>query len=270
MIANPNGNFSREVLAWYQKTLEHFGGEKNIKSQTTADVLCPEHPDTNPSLGVDLREDNGSGPKIVLNCRSGGCDHQAILEAVGLTLGDLFFRNGSSKKKKDPEVYGCTLAQYAEAKRLPVAFLQNDYNRLRDTKKYVKEAGGKVDAVEIPYATREGRSTQSRYRVSLSAEKRVISEYKVPTMLYCLHRMDEVLKAGYALLLEGESDCHTAWFHGIPAIGIPGAGTWKPEWDEDVADIPKLYFVVEDAAGEKMWKKLSDREAFDGRLRRLG
>jgi putative DNA primase/helicase len=89
-------------------------------------------------------------------------------------------------------------------------------------------------------------------------------------MLYCLHRMDEVLKAGYALLLEGESDCHTAWFHGIPAIGIPGAGTWKPEWDGDVADIPKLYFVVEDAAGEKMWKKLSEREAFDGRLRRLG
>ncbi|MEU4062668.1 hypothetical protein AB0F25_09575 [Streptomyces wedmorensis] len=32
--------------------------------------------------------------------------------------------------------------------------------------------------------------------------------------------------AGYQIVVEGESDCWTAWHHGIPAVGIPGSGHW--------------------------------------------
>ena len=32
------------------------------------------------------------------------------------------------------------------------------------------------------------------------------------------------------LLVEGESDCWTTWFHGIPALGVPGKSTWKSDW----------------------------------------
>jgi hypothetical protein len=57
-----DGEFTAEVLEWYQKTLASFDGKKKIKSNTAADVICPGHDDTNPSLGVDLKENNGSGP----------------------------------------------------------------------------------------------------------------------------------------------------------------------------------------------------------------
>jgi hypothetical protein len=30
---------------------------------------------------------------------------------------------------------------------------------------------------------------------------------------------------------QGESDCHTLWFHGVPALGIPGAANWREERD---------------------------------------
>lgn len=33
-------------------------------------------------------------------------------------------------------------------------------------------------------------------------------------------------------MVEGESDTHTLWTYGIPALGLPGATTWKPEWLE--------------------------------------
>lgn len=29
------------------------------------------------------------------------------------------------------------------------------------------------------------------------------------------------------MLVEGESGCHTLWYHGVAALGIPGAGTWN-------------------------------------------
>ena len=31
------------------------------------------------------------------------------------------------------------------------------------------------------------------------------------------------------VLVEGESDCHTLWHHGVEALGIPGASNFKEE-----------------------------------------
>ena len=73
------------------------------------------------------------------------------------------------------------------------------------------------------------------------------------------------------MLGEGESDCHSAWYHGWPAVGVPGAPTWKDEWDGYLEGIDKIIVVVEpDGAGEELWKRLQRREALCGRLRRLG
>ena len=38
---------------------------------------------------------------------------------------------------------------------------------------------------------------------------------------YGLERLDEARKAGYLVLVEGESDCWTLWYQGFPALGIP-------------------------------------------------
>ena len=52
------------------------------------------------------------------------------------------------------------------------------------------------------------------------------------------------------MLVEGESDCLTLWFHEIPALGIPGAGNWREDRDAAHFDgIDTIYVVIEpDAA----------------------
>jgi putative DNA primase/helicase len=42
------------------------------------------------------------------------------------------------------------------------------------------------------------------------------------TSLYGLWRLDQACAAGYVVMVEGASECHTLWFHGVPAIGLPG------------------------------------------------
>ena len=39
--------------------------------------------------------------------------------------------------------------------------------------------------------------------------------------LYGLSRLGEAREAGTITLVEGESDCHTLWHSGFPAIGLP-------------------------------------------------
>ena len=95
-----------------KEVLSRFPGEHKRKSKTDADVLCPVHDDHNPSLGVDLRQ-NGAGAKVVLNCRSQGCEYSEILQAVGLTDADL-----KLQEKNAAMAYGCTLEAYAASKNL--------------------------------------------------------------------------------------------------------------------------------------------------------
>lgn len=41
---------------------------------------------------------------------------------------------------------------------------------------------------------------------------------------YGLDRVEEAHAEGYAVIVEGESDCWTCWAAGIPALGLPGPG----------------------------------------------
>jgi len=253
MVAGGNVNFSPEILAWYREQIGLFGSERVLKSPTDTDVLCPVHGDRNPSLGVDLRQ-NGAGPKIVLNCRSQGCEYSEILEALGLESDDLYYRPDDKSKAS-----GCTLEQYAASKGLPKEFLEGDEVALEDTRWW------DVDAVEIPYADEEGGYVLSRYRVSLTGDRKVVSRKGDSTMPYGLHRLEEAREARYLLLVEGESDCHSAWYHGLPAIGVPGAKNWKPEWASYLDGIPQILVVVEpDGGGKELWEKILATEAFSG------
>jgi DNA primase len=76
-------------------------------------------------------------------------------------------------------------------------------------------------------------------------------------MLYGLWRLEKIRKAGWVVLDEGESDTQTLWFHGIPALGIPGAETWKEGWAEHLEGIEKIYVVIEpDEGGRSLKEKL--------------
>ncbi len=251
--------FTPEETAFYRALLDKFPGERHIKSDTEADVLCPAHDDHNPSLGIDLRQ-NGAGPKLVFNCRSQGCSFADIRKAAGLEPSDYTFSKNGSR-----DISGCTLQEYAAAKNLPVDFLTGDEIGLEDCRWWG------VDAVSIPYPDTDGDVLVYRYRVALSGKTKVVSKKGDKVHLYGLHRLEEAREAGYVLLVEGESDCHTAWYYGQPAIGIPGAENWKYEWANHLSGIAKVYVAVEpDAASEKLWEAVAHCRALAGRVRKAG
>ena len=73
-----------------------------------------------------------------------------------------------------------------------------------------------------------------RFRIALDGDRFRWKSGTKPC-LYGLHRLAEAQKAGQVVLVEGESDCHTLWFHGprrlayrAPPIGARSVtpGTW--------------------------------------------
>jgi len=264
MLPETTNSFTPQTLDWYEGILSQFPGEHRRKSKTDADVLCPVHDDHNPSLGVDLRH-NGAGPKVVLNCRSQGCEYSEILQAVGLTDADL-----KLQEKNAAMAYGCTLEAYAASKNLPVESLTSNDVALENGTCYVNEVGRKVPAVEIPYADQNGEQVATRYRISPGGDDRFRWEKGSTTTLYGLHKLEEAQKAGYVLLVEGESDCHVAWYRGLPAVGVPGVDNWREEWAEHLNGISKIFVMVEpDEAGKKLWRSLVGCDALAGRLRKV-
>ena len=264
MLPETTNAFTPRTLHWYEGLLSRFPGEHRRKSKTDADVICPVHEDHNPSLGVDLRHNGAAGPRVVLNCRSQGCCYSEILQAVGLTDADL------KLQEKNGMAYGCTLEAYAASKNLPLKFLTSDDVALEDGTCYVKEVGKEIAAVEIPYADRDGELLTNRYRIAVGGDDKFRWEKGSKTTLYGLHKLEEAHDAGYVLLLEGESDCHTAWYRGLSAVGVPGVDNWRDEWAEHLDGISKIFVVVEpDEAGRKLWRTLVSCKTLAGRLRKV-
>jgi hypothetical protein len=265
--------FTPQEIAFYKAILEKFPGEKIIKSEIEADVQCTAHDDRHPSLGIDLRR-NGHGAEIMLNCRSQGCTRKAILEAVGLTDQNRFLE----RDRGDGALPGCSIAQYAEFKGLPVEFLASDEVGLEDDTRWCPVTGKEVPAVRIPYADESGNEVPecSRYRTGLrktspDTRMRAVSKKQGgKRTLYGRHRLEEARAAGYVFVCEGESDVHTLWYHRQPAVGVPGARNWDDAWGAFLEGIPRIYVFVEpDAAGEKLWRAVSNCLALKGRVRRM-
>jgi hypothetical protein len=128
----------------------------------------------------------------------------------------------------------------------------------------------KEPAVKIPYLDESGEEVLlTRFRVSLTGKPKVKTKSGDRHRLYGLWKLEKAKEAGYAWLVEGESDCQTLWYHEEPALGIPGANGWKPEWAADLEGIECLYFVVEDEAGEACWRNLVATPEIRDRLYRV-
>ena len=146
---------------------------------------------------------------------------------------------------------GLTLAQYATAKRLPVDFLEQ--LGLTDHKYQ------SVPAVRIPYRGVDGRELSAvRYRVALEGKQKFKWNTGAKTDLYGLDRLETARKRKRINVVEGESDCHTLWYHERPAVGLPGAGTFKPKWIPHFEGIHDIYVIVEaDGGGLALLKALA-------------
>ena len=224
---------------------------------TTNHITCPDpaHTDRDPSWR--LMPDGHA----VCTCRQPHSVFDVIGYVEGLDFEAAKIRAVEILDRRDLIVdpkaapAGLTLEQYAEAKRLPLDFLQ----RLGLCNGVYPGSGGSAPAVRIPYLAADGTELSPRWRVSLSAKKKVLSERGSKTNLYGLNRLAEARAAGRVLLVGGESDAQTAWFHGLSAIGLPGEGNWRDDRGDATAldGIPEIFAVIEpDQGGQAMVRKL--------------
>ncbi|HXJ73061.1 MAG TPA: phage/plasmid primase, P4 family [Candidatus Dormibacteraeota bacterium] len=193
---------------------------------------CPAHGDAVPSLSILA----GAGGTVVLSCKA-GCSPQAICDALGLKLRDLF-------PVPEPANPGVTVATLAVEKAIPRNWL-----RLCG----LRPVAGR-NAVEIPYRDESGAELFARTRVALKGKGHTRQPDGVKLRPYGLWKLaefregnecldatplvvgpDPVLREGMKCpapaptltLVEGESDCWRLWLHGFPALGIPGAASVK-------------------------------------------
>ncbi len=221
-------------------------------------AFCPAHDDRNtPNLRVREAEDG----RVLLRCFA-GCGQDEVLDALtekGIGKTDLFANGGAGERGEGDATlrdcaHVCTLEAYAEAKGLPVEFLQN--LGLSDTHYMGKRV------VRIPYLDEEASEAAVRFRLALEksagGDNRFRWRKSSKPSLYGLWRLERTRSSGYAFLVEGESDCHTLWHHGLPALGIPGASAWRNEWAKHLDGVERVYAVVEpDGGGEAFWERLA-------------
>src|SRR5262249_60175708 len=122
----------------------------------------------------------------------------------------------------------------------------------------------------IAYPVVDGGGGAVRFRIALPGDRFRWKRAPKPC-LYGLSRLARARESGFAVLCEGESDCHVLWFHDVPALGIPGANNWREEWSDHLGSIPIVYIVIEpDRGGEAVKKWLAESRIRDrARLVRL-
>ena len=159
MATQVDGKIPAAIIEAFKTKLESiFPGEKTWHSEIKVDVLCSHHEGDGwhhtPSLGVDLVK-NGRGYKILINCRSQGCEFGKILKAAEISSNDLYIF-----LEDEPE--GCTVEQYARHKGLDKDYLMGDEVGLQDDTYQNKSA------VRIPYYDENGKylKDHDRWRIS--------------------------------------------------------------------------------------------------------
>jgi Protein of unknown function (DUF3631) len=153
-------------------------------------VNCPAHDDRIPSLS--LAEEDG---RILLYCHA-KCTPEAIVEALGLKMSDLF----TEAKPKEHK-----------AKREPDAVYP-----------YTDEKGALLfEVVRFP-----GKQFRQR-----RADGKGGWTWKLDSVRRVLYRLPEVIKAHSVLVVEGEKDVETGCKLGLTATCNPhGAGKWRAEY----------------------------------------
>lgn len=226
--------------------------------------LCPFHQDRNDSFSVDLKtgkwhcfaEDEG-GNFVTFWAKYQGIDtkeaYKEILARYGITP-----EHERQAQQTNASCLGSyTLERYSFDKRLPADFLRDtcrvDTGRDRDGTEYLR----------MPYYFEDGKEAAIRKRYA-KKEFRWMRGSKGKICLYGEWKLPGIRKAGYAVLVEGESDTQTLWYLGIPAIGIAGASMFKDHQTMGLQDL-KLYIHKEpDGGGDTFYRKLTHALAETG------
>jgi hypothetical protein len=148
-----------------------------------------------------------------------------------------------------------TVEDYAKAKKLPLDFLK---------KLGLRNASWRGNpVVVIPYGDISGEEACVRIRGAMKGKDRFFWRKRDKPILYGLWRK-KGRQSKYLVLSEGESDAQSLWLHGFPALGLPGANSWKEEWAQYFDSYEQIYAVVEpDQGGDAVLKSLGNSRIRD-------
>lgn len=196
--------------------------------------LCPFHADDHVgSFSVSER-----------GYKCWACPAQGSLRS----LADHFGINGNGANT----MTGLTLADYANAKKLPLVKLQSWG--------LTTEQGPRGAEMHVPYYGPAGDVIAVRIRYTMvKAEKDNRFSWRKGDKLhlYGLDRLKTIRAVGWVLLVEGESDCHTAWLHDLPVLGVPGARAWKGDWATYFNGMVVYVWQEPDEAGADFAKRIT-------------
>lgn len=226
--------------------------------------LCPFHQDRNDSFSVDLKtgkwhcfaEDEG-GNFVTFWAKYQGIDTKEAYKEILARYGITPEHERQAQQTNASGLGSYTLERYSFDKRLPADFLRDtcrvDTGRDRDGTEYLR----------MPYYFEDGKEAAIRKRYA-KKEFRWMRGSKGKICLYGEWKLPGIRKAGYAVLVEGESDTQTLWYLGIPAIGIAGASMFKDHQTMGLQDL-KLYIHKEpDGGGDTFYRKLTHALAETG------
>jgi replicative DNA helicase len=115
---------------------------------------------------------------------------------------------------------GLTLQEYADRKGLPIPVLDRAGVR--------QEVGRYGDNILLmPYRDASGKTIRTKVRTRSGTFWMRDGE---GTPMYGLDVLAAHPKAT-VIVVEGESDCHAGWSHGLCVVGLPGASAWKHEYE---------------------------------------
>lgn len=114
--------------------------------------------------------------------------------------------------------------------------------------------------ISIPYLTPSGSVTTIRWRnLTKMGPKYLSSPGDIPR----IYNTDALERASRAICItEGEIDALTAEMVGLPAVGLPGAQSWRPAWKRLFVqyDIVMILQDDDDAGKEFSYKLQSEME----------
>lgn len=241
--------------------------ERHIKfTSITGDramALCPFHNEKEPSFNVSL----STGQYKCFSCEAKGniydflqeCPtikmskkdaYRTVREAAGLTVVDGGKKGSKSKSSDNSGASPYFLEDYAAEKKLSIDLL----------KAFGVRSGKRngVPRVLVPYMSETGETVATRIRGNSGAGDKFRWSTGAKLIPYGLWRLPEYKEGGVKdiVIVEGESDSHTLWQHEIPALGIPGAATFKKEWVPYLEGFDLYIFEEPDTAGGTFVEKI--------------
>lgn len=189
----------------FDEFIKHFQGAQR-RGKHTVNVICPCHPDNNPSLSISEGND-----RILMHCQT-DCNYKDILAAVGLKESDLFYN-----EKVKPE--------------------KTWRDKLLSERQY---QGRSIEAV-YDYIDAKGKYLYSKIRFTGKVIRYFTIDYKNDTYqtgkpegvstLYNLPATLKAIKKGFPVYItEGEKDANTLKNLGLTATTAGSVSDWKKSY----------------------------------------